>query len=240
LKEKLKANAPENVGTGEQPHWGYTGDSAPEHWGGLYPEFSLWATGKNQSPINLTGFIKTDLTLLHFNYQIGGGEIVNNGHSVQVNYAPGSTLFIDGHTFEFKQYHFHVPSENHINGQSYPMESHLVHTDSEGNIAVITVMYIVGTANAALAQAWAHMPESTGSKVDLSPSIPAEGLLPANRDYYRFNGSLTTPPCTEGVWWFVIKEPVTVSQEQINHFARVMGHPNNRPLQPVNARPVLG
>ena len=199
----------------------------------------MCATGKNQSPINLTGFIKADLAPLHFDYQCCGFEIVNNGHSVQVNALPGSTLTIEGHTFELKQYHFHVPSENLINGQAYPMESHLVHADEEGNLAVVAVMYVAGFENETLAQAWASMPDHVGDRIPLTPSIPVEDLLPKNHAYYRFNGSLTTLPCTEGVWWFVMKEAVTVSQAQIDQFSRVMGCPNKRPVQSVNARVVL-
>ena len=159
---------------------------------------------------------------------------------VPINALPGSTLTIDGHKFELKQYHFHVPSENLINGQAYPMESHLVHADSDGNLAVVAVMYVVDKENTNLEQAWAHMPEKEGEKSSCSDMIPVEGLLPENRAYYRFNGSLTTPPCTEGVCWFVMKKAVSVSQAQIDCFAQVMGCTNNRPVQPVNARPVLG
>ncbi|MDF1513298.1 MAG: carbonic anhydrase [Anaerolineae bacterium] len=226
--------------TAESVHWGYTGDCGPEYWGKLCPEFQLSSTGKNQSPINLTGIVKADLAPLQFDYQAGGVEICNNGHSVQVNVAPGSTLNAAGYVYELKQYHFHVPSENHINGQPFPMESHLVHMDSDGNIAVVAVMYVTGPANPALSQAWAHMPETVGCTYTLNPAVPVTDLLPENRAYYRFNGSLTTPPCTEGVCWFVMKAPVTVSQAQIDYFARVMGVPNNRPLQPLNARVVLG
>jgi carbonic anhydrase len=224
----------------EFPHWGYTSECGPSSWGGLCPEFSLCDTGKNQSPINLTGYITVDLSPLYFDYQCCGYEIVNKGHSVQVNALPGSTLTTDGHTFELKQYHFHVPSENLIDEQSYPMESHFVHADEAGNIAVVAVMYVVGAENENLAQAWAQIPEHEGEETSCPDMIPVEGLLRENKAYYRFNGSLTTPPCTEGVCWFDMKEPVNVSQAQIDCFAKVMGCPNNRPVRPVNARIVLG
>ena len=156
-----------------------------------------------------------------------------------MNYAPGSKISVDGHEFELKQYHFHAPSENHINGKSYPMEAHLVHADENGNLAVIAVMFVDGGANEVIAKAWSHMPSKAGATRSLSSDVSAEGILPANRDYYRFNGSLTTPPCSEGVWWLVMKKPVAVSKAQIEKFSQVMGHPNNRPIQPLNARPVL-
>jgi carbonic anhydrase len=114
---------------GQGTHWSYSGEEGPEHWGSLATEFSACAEGKNQSPINLAGFIESDLKPIGFHYKAGGREVHNNGHTVQVNFTPGSKISVDGHAFELKQYHFHAPSENHINGKSYPMEAHLVHSD---------------------------------------------------------------------------------------------------------------
>ena len=142
--------------------WGYAGAAGPAHWGELRPEFTACSVGKNQSPINLTGFIASDLPPLGMHYQIGGKAIHNNGHTVQVTYAPGSTMVVDGHVFALTQYHFHAPSEHHINGTASPMEAHLVHADKDGNLAVIAVMFVEGPANASLAQAWTHMPEKAG------------------------------------------------------------------------------
>ena len=220
-------------------HWSYSGEDGPEHWGALDHAYSACAEGKNQSPIDLTGFIEADLRPIDFHYEAGGNQIVNNGHAIQVNFAPGSKIALDGHTFALKQVHFHAPSENHINGQSYPMEAHLVHADEAGNLAVVAVMFTEGSANPSLARAWSYMPGIEGGKQNLPSGVSAEGILPADRDYYRFNGSLTTPPCSEGVWWLVMKAPVTVSPDQLEKFVNVMRHPNNRPIQPPNARPVL-
>jgi carbonic anhydrase len=220
-------------------HWGYTGHASPQHWGELSPEFQLCGSGKNQAPIDLHAMIEADLKPLGIAYSAGGEEVVNNGHSIQVNYQPGSTLDVDGHVFELKQFHFHTPSENTIEGESFPMEMHLVHLDEAGNIAVIGVMFTEGEENAELTKAWSVMPKQADQKAVPGTTLNAAALLPKNRDYYRFNGSLTTPPCTEGVTWIVMKEPITVSAEQVETFAHVMHHPNNRPVQPVNARPVL-
>lgn len=219
-------------------HWGYTGKEAPENWAKLSPEFSDCA-GKNQSPINLTDFIDAQLNPLKFDYKAGGNEVVNNGHTIQVNYAPGSTVTIDGKVFELKQFHFHAPSENQINGKSFPFEAHLVHMDQNGNIAVIGIMYTEGKENKALAEFWSLIPENAGDSKKLEKIVDASLLLPAEQSYYRFNGSLTTPPCTEGVLWILFKESVSISKEQVEKFAKIMKHPNNRPVQPVNARPVL-
>jgi carbonic anhydrase len=224
---------------GSKTHWSYSGAEGPGHWAELDPAFTACSEGKNQSPINLAGFIESDLKPIEIHYEVGGNEILNNGHTIQVNFAPGNKISIDGHEFVLKQYHFHAPSENHINGQSYPMEAHLVHSDKDGNLAVIAVMFVEGKANQTIAKAWARLPKKASEKRSLSSNVSAEGILPSNRDYYRFNGSLTTPPCTEGVWWLVMKKPATASKAQIEKFFGVMHHPNNRPLQPVNARPVL-
>jgi carbonic anhydrase len=224
---------------GENVHWGYSGHEGPEHWGELDPKYSACSEGKNQSPVNLTGMIKSDLSPITINYQSGGNEILNNGHTIQVNYKPGSTITVNGHEFELKQFHFHSPSENTIEGHSYPMEAHFVHADKEGNLAVIAVMFKTGKKNVELEKAWAHMPENTGDKNTLPKSLDASSLLPHNHDYYRFNGSLTTPPCSEGVWWLVMKYFNTASKEQIDKFVNTMGHPNNRPVQSINARVIL-
>ena len=219
-------------------HWEYFGDAGPDNWAKLSPEYSACA-GKNQSPINLTGFIEAKLKPIVFNYKFGSEEILNNGHTVQINAVPGSCISVDGVQFELKQFHFHAPSENLINGKSFPLEAYLVHVDNEGNLAVVAVMFTEGKANKALEKAWAQMPKKEGDKLILSSGISPREILPRHRDYYRFNGSLTTPPCSEGVRWLVMKHPISASKEQIEEFAHLMHHPNNRPVQPVNARPVL-
>jgi carbonic anhydrase len=217
--------------------WGYTGATGPENWAKLSPEYGTCA-GSNQSPINLSGLIDAKLEPIAFDYKAGSAEILNNGHTVQVNALPGSAISVDGIKYDLKQFHFHVPSENLINGKSFPMEGHLVHADKNGHLAVVAVMVTEGTANKALEKAWAQMPKQ-GEKLALSSDISPLEILPADRDYYRFNGSLTTPPCSEGVRWLVMKHPISASKEQIEKFLHVIHHPNNRPVQAVNARPVL-
>ncbi|PIE44842.1 MAG: carbonic anhydrase [Gammaproteobacteria bacterium] len=222
----------------DKAHWGYTGTVGPKNWQNLSPKFSVCG-GENQSPVNLTGFIEAELTPLKLSYNEGGKEITNNGHSVQVNYSPGSTLFIGNESFELKQFHFHSPSENHINGKSYPFESHFVHVNKDGKIAVVSVLYNEGEENKALAEFWSQLPERQHETKKLKKAVNAALLLPDNKDYYYFNGSLTTPPCTEGVRWFVFKEALSISKEQLDTFSSVMPQKNNRPLQPKNARPIL-
>lgn len=223
----------------QPPHWSYSGKAGPEHWGELAPDFSACAAGKNQSPVNLSTMVEGELSPIQFAYKAAGSEVVNNGHAIQVNYGAGSSITVDGRSFELKQFHFHSPSENTIEGTQYPLEAHLVHADSAGNLAVVAVMFQDGAANAVIAPAWAKMPAKAGDSAKLDTAINAESLLPANKDYYRFNGSLTTPPCSEGVIWLVMKTAGAVSKEQIAQFNKAIPFANNRPVQPLNARIVV-
>ncbi|MGY5450302.1 carbonic anhydrase [Agarivorans sp. MS3-6] len=219
--------------------WGYSGHQGPEHWGELAPEFARCSSGKNQSPIDISQTTKGDLAKLEANYEVAGEKILNNGHSIQVNYAPGSYVSLAGQQFELKQFHFHSPSENTVKGQSFPLEAHFVHADAQGQLAVVALMFTQGEANKELAKAWAQLPLEAGDKATLTAPVSAAALWPANQDYYRFNGSLTTPPCSEGVTWLVLKTPVSASKQQIVDFTAVMGHNNNRPVQPLNARLIV-
>ena len=219
--------------------WGYSGEHGPAHWGDISPKFSACKSGVNQSPINLDKFVEANLAPIAFHYGGQATEILNNGHTVQANYAPGSTIVANGKTFELKQFHFHNPSENHIKGKSFPMEAHFVHAAKDGSLAVVAVMLEEGAENAALKKLWAQMPQHAGVKNAMKAKVAATELLPKSRDYYRFNGSLTTPPCSEGVLWMVMKTPVSLSAAQVEAFHHVMHHANNRPIQATNARPVL-
>ena len=231
--------AASNSFAAETVHWGYSGNEGPEHWEKLAPEFALCSSGRNQSPVNLTAMIEGELPELEIDYKSAGNEITNNGHTVQVTYAPGSTMAVAGKAFELKQFHFHSPSENIIEGNSYPMEVHFVHADEAGNLAVIAVMFKIGKHNAELEKAWEFMPHKAGESSRLRNVVDANLLLPDDRAYYRFNGSLTTPPCSEGVSWFVMKSIDTASKEQIEKFAHTMHHDNNRPVQSLNSRVIV-
>ncbi len=222
----------------DKAHWTYSGEAGPAHWGSLSPAYGACSTGKNQSPVDLTAPLDADLKALELNYSKGGNKVVNNSHTIMVSYAKGSTLTVDGHKFALKQFHFHAPSENKINGKSYPMEAHLVHADEKGNLAVVAVMFEEGAANAMIAKVWETMPKEAGT-ADLKDAVAVTDILPKERDYYRFSGSLTTPPCSEGVLWLVMKKPMTVSKEQVEAFSHVMHHPNNRPIQALNARKII-
>jgi len=220
-------------------HWAYDGNEGPDHWGDMETKFSTCSSGKSQSPVNLTEFIKADLKPLVFSYKAGGDTVLNNGHTIQVNFADGSEMALNGHSYALKQFHAHAPSENQINGKNFPMEVHFVHADANGSLAVVAVMFEEGAANPGLSKAWKAMPENAGEKVALKDNVLGTDIMPADKSYYRFDGSLTTPPCTEGVTWLILKQPVTASKEQIENFMHLMHHHNNRPVQPMNARVVL-
>lgn len=224
---------------GVELHWSYSGDTGPSHWSQIDPKFTACSTGLNQSPINIDDMIKGDLPEIDIDYQAGGYEVYNTGHTIQVNYAPGSTISIDDHVFELKQFHFHAPSENHINGKSFPMEAHLVHADKDGHLAVIAVMFEFDERNVELSKVLSKLPTQAGQHIALESMVDAAKLLPHDYDYYRFNGSLTTPPCTEGVWWFVMKSYKTLSDDQLDVFSDTMHRPNNRPIQDINARVIV-
>lgn len=220
-------------------HWGYTGHTSPEHWGELDPAYALCASGKNQSPVNIVDPVTADLPPLTVAYSGNANEILNNGHTVQANFPAGNAFTVSGHRFELKQVHFHTPSENHIQDKDFPLEAHFVHADKTGNLAVIAVMFIEGKENKTLTKLWNEMPMHAGERHALSAKFDASELLPAKLDYYRFSGSLTTPPCSEGVWWQVLKKPLTISKAQVEKFAHAVHGHNNRPIQAANARLLL-
>jgi len=221
----------------EHIHWGYTGKGAPEHWGALKPEFAMCSKGKMQTPINIIPTKDVRLRPLHFDYQAPATTIINNGHSIQVNVAPGSTLRVNGVTYELKQFHFHTPSENHVVNHEFALEAHFVHATHNGDLAVVAVMFEEGRENRALQKIWSHFPKQKNKEIPINLSErEIFSLMPRIKDYFTFMGSLTTPPCSENVKWIVLKTPMSISSEQVHKFFRVFGHPNNRPIQPTNNR----
>lgn len=221
-------------GASSEVHWGYANEGKPERWGDIKPEYELCKTGKIQSPINIAGATpSTSIGPIEFHYNDVPLDIVNNGHTIQINYPKGSYFILDGERFELLQFHFHSPSENLLEDRAFHMEAHLVHKNAKGELGVVGVFLTKGKPNTLMETLWSHMPEAAGGHE--SPegvAVNASGLLPADRSYYKFKGSLTTPPCTEGVFWNVFKTPVSVSAKQIQKFNSVIGF-NARPAQPV-------
>ncbi|TCB78594.1 carbonic anhydrase family protein [Acinetobacter sp. ANC 3781] len=218
--------------------WGYAKQTAPAQWGKIKPEYQA-CEGVNQAPINIDQTISAKLPALKLNYSSKADTIINNHRTVQINFAEGNTLELDHKLFHLKQFHLHSPSENTIKGKSFAMEMHLVHATEQGELAVIAVMFDEGQENKKLKQLWKELPKKAGNAVQLKHQDLAAAFLPEKLDYYRFNGSLTTPPCSEGVRWIVLKDIQQASKQQIKAFSSLLEHPNNRPVQPTNARLVL-
>lgn len=221
----------------EKKHWDYRGTHGPAAWAGIDPEFSGCKLGRDQSPIDIRGATKAALPALATAYQGSAAEVVNTGHTVQVNLTDAGALTLDGVSYKLVQFHFHTPSEERVKGRAYAMVAHLVHKSAEGKLAVVAVLLKQGRANATLAPVFADLPAAEGAKRALPGTFNASDLLPEQRGYYRFVGSLTTPPCSEGVRWQVLKQPVEVSKAQLNAF-RKLYRMNARPVQPLNGRVV--
>jgi carbonic anhydrase len=220
------------------PHWSYEGESGPTHWGDLTPEFATCKSGHEQSPINITNAITSDTSPIRFEYKPSPLRIIDNGHTVQVNYAPGSFMSVGDKQYELKQLHFHHPSEERIKGKSYELVAHLVHADPEGKLAVVAVLFIEGQSNPVVKRIFNHIPQSKEAEETAKETINAADLLPDSHRYFTFAGSLTTPPCTEGVAWFLLPSPVTLSNSELASFTKIYPH-NARPVQALNNRKVL-
>jgi carbonic anhydrase len=220
-------------------HWSYSGPDNPKRWGKLDPAYSSCALGRTQSPIDVKNAKPSDLPALKIDYHAVPLNIIDNGHTIQVNYAPGSTVSVGDKTYTLKQFHFHHPAEEHINGKGFPLVAHLVHTDAEGHIAVIVVLSKPGAPNPLIDTLWKNIPAEKDKAQDVaSVSVQAQDLLPSEHSYFTFQGSLTTPPCSEGVTWYVLQGHATISPEQVAAFAKI--YPMNaRPIQPTNGRQIL-
>jgi carbonic anhydrase len=219
-------------------HWSYEEDLGPKEWANLDEKYSMCTEGLNQSPINITNTVDASLKALVFEGDAKATSFVNNGHTVEVNFSSANSFTVDSKKYYLKQIHFHTPSENQVDGKSYPMEAHLVHANSAGNLAVVGVLFEEAKYNLVLNKLLRNLPENEGDREVLKSDILGYDILPASKEYYRFNGSLTTPPCSEGVKWFVLRTPVELSKSQLNDFMEVMPT-NNRPIQKINARIIL-
>jgi carbonic anhydrase len=210
--------------------WRYEGSTGPDAWASLAPQNTLCRTGRRQSPIDLRDGIKVDQEALQFDYRPSFFRIVDTGHTIQVSYGVGSTLSVLGRTYELQRIDFRRPSETRINGRSFDMEAHLVHKDPTGHLAIVSVLLEAGKPSPFIQTLWNNLPLEAHDEYTAQVPIQASTLLPPKLDYYSYMGSLTTPPCTEGVLWIVLKQPVQISVDQIDIFSRF--YPNNvRPTQ---------
>jgi len=226
-----------SVHADEEEHWSYAGEDGPQQWGDLSADYLMCSKGRNQSPIDLSGAVEADLQALVLDYPNRGlvGEI-NNGHTIQENLNPGNFAIIRGQRYEAKQFHFHSPSEHRVDGKSFPLEVHIVHANPENHLAVVGILFDEGDENSMLNQLSGFRPP------ELAPytgPIDYNLIITGLDEYYAYSGSLTTPPCSEGVIWIVLKNPITASRRQIERFHEAMGADTNRPIQPRYARTIL-
>ena len=244
-------------------HWSYSGHEGPTHWSNLADEYQLCGSGQNQSPIDIQSTVKSNLFKLNADYYNVPLQILNNGHTIQFNYSSisetekhqvsidgnlqllpsaksyNSSLKISGEKYSLLQVHFHSPSEHQVNGKHHSLEAHFVHANTSGQLAVVGVLFNEGEANSLISKLWEFMPSEAGAVKKIEGvTVNAGDLLPDSLAYYHYRGSLTTPPCSEAVRWFVLETPQTVSKAQVKKFLSVVGE-NNRPVQPLNSRFLL-
>ena len=203
------------------PHWGYEASDGPANWGSLSPKWALCSEGKSQSPIDIERTLKADMPGLRAEFKPAAlkiihqehmADVVNTGHSIQVNYTEGDSLKVGNEEFQLLQYHFHSPSEHTVAGKYFPMEMHLVHRSADGKLAVVGVFIEVGRHNRAFDPVWSHLPNAKSVEHHLEHvKVDVNKLLPAAKTTYRYDGSLTTPPCTEGVKWIIMTDPIRLS-----------------------------
>lgn len=232
----LALGIPAPVRAHREIHWSYEGDTGPDQWGRINPEWSTCASGQRQSPIDIRDGIRVDLEPIRFEYRPAQFRIMDNGHTVQAKLGFGNTLAVMGRRFELSQIHFHRPSEERIEGRAFDMVAHLVHQDLDGRLGVVAVLLEVGPKpNPVLQTLWNNLPLERNSEYAPQDAIDPRQLLPGSGDYYTYMGSLSEPPCSEDVLWMVMKQPVQISEDQLRIFARL--YPRNaRPIQRVNDR----
>jgi carbonic anhydrase len=225
--------------TPHPPHWTYEGEEGPEHWGDLSEEYALCSSGRAQSPIDISAAQSLNLADITFNYQPSALNIFNNGHTIQVNYDEGSYITYNETQYNLIQFHFHYPSEHTLNGESFAMEIHFVHRSADGDLAVVGALL---RASEGLGEGYMpifdNLPAEAGDPEPTELTIDANNLLPGSHLFYTYTGSLTTPPCTQGVRWLVLQTPVDISAEQMEAFAQIF-ELNARPAQPLNSRDLL-
>ncbi len=231
----VKAAPPPPPPVARGTHWSYEGDSGPANWSKINVDWAKCGNGSRQSPIDIRDGMKVELEQISFDYHPSSFNVVDNGHTVQVGVSGGNYITVQNRMFELQQFHFHRPSEERINGKAFEMVVHLVHRDAEGRLAVLALLLERGAPQATIQTVWNNLPLEKFET--MQPTIlldPAE-MLPARRDYYTYMGSMSSPPCSEGVLWLVMKQPVQASPAQMALFSRL--YPlNARPIQPGNGR----
>ena len=218
--------------------WSYEGAHGPEHWGDVDAASKVCSAGSQQSPVDIGETINSKMPPLKIVWGKTADTIVNNGHTIQLNFAEGSNVTVGKDKYTLLQVHFHRPSEHLIAGKNFPMEAHFVHRNAAGALAVVGVLMAAGKPNAAFSKIIATMPAKEGPAVKADAAINPNAMLPARRNYYRYSGSLTTPPCSEVVNWLLLTDPIQVAQADIDAFGKLYAM-NARPAQKSNRRFIL-
>lgn len=218
--------------------WEYTGKTGPVNWGRLDPAYKACGNGHQQSPVDIRGArLNKTLTPIEFHYLAGPVTLTNDGHTIVAQMAHGGYMVTNGVRYELESFEFHHPSEHAVKGKLTDMDVHLVHKSADGKIAIIAIRFAMerGDPNAVLAALWPHLPRTAGATEKVTEYVNAGGFLPEDRGYWSYAGSLTAPPCTEGVEWFVLQQPLTISLVQLHDFESIFKM-NSRPLQDMHGR----
>jgi carbonic anhydrase len=222
-----------------EPHWEYSGEFGPAHWGSMSSEYMLCDRGHKQSPIDIVSTRRESLPPLQFDYRSEPLRVVNDGHTVRVRFAAGSRLLIGGKPHRLQQFHFHIPGGDRVHGEEFPMAMHFLHKGADGRLVSLVVLFRLGAENRALGALMPNLPMRGVPERRLPDTLvdPA-ALVPASHGYYVYDGSLTAPPCTEGVRWIVMKQPLELSAAQLEQLGRLFAN-NARPVQPLHERIVI-
>ncbi len=220
--------------------WGYSGAGAAPYWGTLSPSYEACASGQAQSPINISEYLQENLPAIEAGYVDSGLSVFNTGKTIQVNFDEGSSIGVNGQQYNLLQLTFHTPSEHYLDGAPYPMEAQFVHQTESGAVGIVSVMMRLGAHNPVIEGIWQNAPIQAGETKDVdSVKINAAALMPSSLSHYHYTGSLTIPPCTEGVEWFVMKDTLELSEIQLKAF-QALFPVNARPVQSLNDRVVSG
>ena len=236
-REAASSHAEGETTAHDAPHWGYTGDTGPAFWGELNPDYILCETGTSQSPIDIDAVNQVDLANVAIHYQPGQVKFINNGHTIEGVYPEGSYIELEGVRYNLEQFHFHAPSEHMVGGEHAALEVHFVHKDAQGNLAVIGVLFQEGSDSLDLLSMAEALDKMDTPELNSPVAFNAADLLPPDQTSFRYSGSLTTPPGSEGVTWLVMVEQPTLTEQQITAFTSIFDD-NNRPVQPLNDREI--
>lgn len=234
-KKKTSSGHSNNNEDCSDVHWAYKGKEAPKNWADLCPSFSD-CNGPAQSPIDITRAV-SDKTLepIQFDYYPTTTNIINNGHTIQFNVKKGNMISVNHKDYELIQFHFHAKSEHTIGGKHYPLEIHFVHKYGDDDLVVIGVLLTEGSENKLLTKYLKKFPKEPHTSFRSGNKFELTDILPNNRSYFHYSGSLTTPPCSEIVNWYVMRTAITASQNQIKMLSKMLHH-NYRPTMPLNGR----